>query len=649
MGTLNEDLTAIKCVEDTLDSNKVARFSYTEEAYRCNCADGVTVYDVDNEQNIPVGNAEIMKVNETVLSKGWRSQASSLTRMMMNHFIGRLSYNVNKLTDNVSGLLDTVLSHLGNANGIATLDSTGRIPASQLPVTATEYKGSWNANTNTPQLADGMAGATNGDFYIVSVGGTQDLGSGSIQFFANDRVIYNGSVWERLSAGDVKTVNNIQPVDGNITLTKGDIGLGNVDNTADANKNVASAVNATCFDGHTYECAKADIRGGLGTVTVSDVIGTAKTKIALCTGATTVGRATGYDLAYGAGQLFGVSEIVCQGANDSTYCNVILRAGNCANKYSGAGANQYARAVFCGANGIFYSPVGVYTGTVYTGNVCNVGSGATNCDINIAYGSTNFTSGVKLCGSAGVVYVYSGSYVGEIRAKIQAENCATAGLRVLGVGEVYANTCLESNVHQYEKRLAVPMADRAKPNDITNLRCYLFGNYSQCSFNCKDFYGTFVAMPPLGCYRPYVRCDCSDVTCCIGCNMSEYAEPISFFVGDAYYFEDRCCFGVYCSTTPAGHSWMGTTLYNDTCVDLCVDLHGGHCDCYEGCSISLKKGCSYTFCSCIYTWWDGSTTRNSDAWAYVRLAPECSGKLSCAYFTSVQVLDSAKYLPPIRP
>lgn len=42
-------------------------------------------------------------------------------------------------------------------------------------------------------------------------------------------------------AGGVSSVNNVAPVQGNVTLTKSNIGLGNVDNTADANKSVAKA------------------------------------------------------------------------------------------------------------------------------------------------------------------------------------------------------------------------------------------------------------------------------------------------------------------------------------------------------------------------------------------------------------------------
>ena len=221
MGTLNEDLSAIKEVEDKIVANKVARFAYTDEAYTTNDANGVAEYNVSKEQNIPTADASVLKVNETVLSKGYRAQASSVTRMLLNHFFGRMSYNLNKVNDIVSNLITTLIGHRGTANGFATLDENGRIPYSQLPESAMEYKGQWDAETNTPSLADGTG--SKGDFYIVSVAGTQNLGSGNIQFFVNDRVIYDGSVWTRLSAGDVHTVNNVLPTNGNVALTGEDI------------------------------------------------------------------------------------------------------------------------------------------------------------------------------------------------------------------------------------------------------------------------------------------------------------------------------------------------------------------------------------------------------------------------------------------
>lgn len=85
----------------------------------------------------------------------------------------------------------------GQANGVASLDANGRIPYSQLPESAMEYKGTWDASTNTPALADGTGDT--GDMYIVSVAGTVDFGSGNITFYEGDRVVYNGSVWQRVA------------------------------------------------------------------------------------------------------------------------------------------------------------------------------------------------------------------------------------------------------------------------------------------------------------------------------------------------------------------------------------------------------------------------------------------------------------------
>lgn len=253
MGTLNEDLTGIKAVEDKLTANKVAKFAYTDHAYNnpLTEADGVTVYNVNNEQNIPVADATILNVNETVLTKGWRSQASAITRMLMNHFLGRISYNLNKVNDNVSSMLATFISHLGTANGIATLDANGRIPFAQLPESAIEYEGNWNADTNTPHLVNGTG--TKGDFYTCNVAGTCDFGAGAISFLENDRVIYDGTVWSKLSAGDVRTVNGVAPDSstGNVQLTKGDIGLSSVVNTGDS-ANVSSGGTTKFTTGGAY-------------------------------------------------------------------------------------------------------------------------------------------------------------------------------------------------------------------------------------------------------------------------------------------------------------------------------------------------------------------------------------------------------------
>ena len=90
--------------------------------------------------------------------------------------LGRLSGVTSDIQTQLDAKIDD--TEKGANNGVATLDAGGKIPASQLPNTVMEFKGNWDASTNSPTLADGTGNA--GDVYLVNVAGTQDLGSGNI-------------------------------------------------------------------------------------------------------------------------------------------------------------------------------------------------------------------------------------------------------------------------------------------------------------------------------------------------------------------------------------------------------------------------------------------------------------------------------------
>lgn len=98
----------------------------------------------------------------------------------------------------------------GVANGYASLDSAGKVPVNQLPNSIMEYKGSWNASTNTPTLAAGVGNT--GDVYRASVAGSQF----GISFVAGDYCIYNGSTWEKSDATDA--VTSVDGYQGAISL-----------------------------------------------------------------------------------------------------------------------------------------------------------------------------------------------------------------------------------------------------------------------------------------------------------------------------------------------------------------------------------------------------------------------------------------------
>ena len=105
------------------------------------------------------------------------------------------------------------LTFAGAANGVATLDGSGKVPLSQLPSTLMEFKGNWNPNTNTPTLVDGTG--TTGFTYWVSATDTGTVAGltdpSMVNFQVGDLVIYNGTKWVLTTpAAGVSFVNGSQ-------------------------------------------------------------------------------------------------------------------------------------------------------------------------------------------------------------------------------------------------------------------------------------------------------------------------------------------------------------------------------------------------------------------------------------------------------
>ena len=103
------------------------------------------------------------------------------------------------------------LTEKGAALGVATLDGGGKIPVGQLPSAVLTYEGTWNANTNTPTLANGTG--DNGMVYLTDTAGTTNFGAGPITFAIGDWAVYNGTIWQKsLNSNAVVSVNSLTGV-----------------------------------------------------------------------------------------------------------------------------------------------------------------------------------------------------------------------------------------------------------------------------------------------------------------------------------------------------------------------------------------------------------------------------------------------------
>jgi len=114
---------------------------------------------------------------------------------------------VKSLTGVLVGTSGVVSSlNIDGSLGIPQLDVNGKILVSQLPNSVMEYKGTWDASTNTPTLVNGTG--NQGDVYLCSVAGTVNFGAGAISFVVSDQVIYSGSIWQKAS-GTSGTVTSV--------------------------------------------------------------------------------------------------------------------------------------------------------------------------------------------------------------------------------------------------------------------------------------------------------------------------------------------------------------------------------------------------------------------------------------------------------
>jgi hypothetical protein len=146
--------------------------------------------------------------------------------------------------------IDTVIAGLGTAStkaagsalGVATLDSGGKVPTSQLPaaiVGALQYQGTWNASTNSPALASGVG--TTGFYYKVSTAGSTTIDSNT-GWHIGDWIVFNGTTWDKIDNNEA--VTSVMGRLGAVVATAGDYTASQVTNALDKTNNLSDVSSA---------------------------------------------------------------------------------------------------------------------------------------------------------------------------------------------------------------------------------------------------------------------------------------------------------------------------------------------------------------------------------------------------------------------
>lgn len=217
---------------------------------------------------------------------------------------------------------------------------------------AFNYKGTWNAQTNSPTLQSGVG--TKGDYYVVSQAGTTNL-DGITDWQVGDWAIFNGSTWQKIDNTDAVVSVNGQT--GVVVLDAANVG-------ATANTTYVLADGLLTGGGQL----NANVTLGLTSVPVANVPGAV---------ANTVNVLAGTGLS-GGGALTG---------------NVTIDLANTAVIAGTYGSNGAVSQVTIDAQGRITSASNVAI-TIPSGNVSGLGTMAVQDanNVNITGGSINSTA-----------------------------------------------------------------------------------------------------------------------------------------------------------------------------------------------------------------------------------------------------------------
>jgi hypothetical protein len=189
-----------------------------------------------------------------------------------NYFRGNVGIGINKTVPavelDVAGTIATTNFRMtsGAAAG-RVLQSDANGNASWVTLNTSGYLGTWNANTNTPTIADGTGVA--GQFYIVTVAGTWN----GLTFAVGDEVYYNGTIWQRIPSSFTLPVATASILGG----VKISTGL-SINGTGDLSVayGVTSTTAAVGDHAHTFG---GDVSGSGGTGTIALTLATVNSNV----------------------------------------------------------------------------------------------------------------------------------------------------------------------------------------------------------------------------------------------------------------------------------------------------------------------------------------------------------------------------------
>lgn len=182
------------------------------------------------------------------------------------------THTASEITDFNSAADARITAQKGQNSGLASLDSGGKVPTSQLPsavLGTMAYQGTWNATSNSPALSSGTG--TKGHYYVVATAGSTNL-DGETDWKIKDWVVFDGTAWSKVD--NTETVTSVNGATGAVVLDADDIDDSATTNkfttASDISKLAGIAAGATQNSSDATLLARANHTGTQAASTISD-------------------------------------------------------------------------------------------------------------------------------------------------------------------------------------------------------------------------------------------------------------------------------------------------------------------------------------------------------------------------------------------